>query len=121
MTNQDTTPACAFCNTNAHTYLTCPYRLNQDTTSIDEILTGLGAYKITTFEPTADEYYAYYPELKHAKHAIEALISDQIAKARIDELNGFENEELITYHSKIAETIKDRILTIKALNGVKNK
>jgi hypothetical protein len=45
--------------------------------SLDEILTNLGAYKITSFEPTVEEYYAYYPELKRAKQALEAYITER--------------------------------------------
>ena len=54
--------------------------------TVDEILTNLGAYKITSFDPTTEEYYAYYPELKRAKAQLDQLIrSCLVEKKELDE------------------------------------
>ena len=49
---------------------------------LDKSLTELRAYEITTFKPTLDEYFAYYPELKRAKQTILKAHERALVEAR---------------------------------------
>jgi uncharacterized protein (UPF0335 family) len=74
--SQDTTPACSYCNTNAHTYLTCQNRPYQDTTSIDEQIEAIFA-RIWN----GDYYQSHEETLEDCKQAIIAIIKDVKAEA----------------------------------------